>query len=92
MSPNPATNGAGLTFTVHVTQTGAVTGTPTGTVNILVDGAVLFANVALTNGVATATFPSTNGLPKGTYPATASYNMSASDNTSTSAVVNVTLN
>jgi hypothetical protein len=92
VNPNPVTGGEGVTFTITVKQTGSVSGTPTGTVNVLIGTATLFSNLKLTNGVATTTIPSTSTLPKGTYPVNAVYNESSTDNTSTSSVVNVTLN
>jgi len=79
-----------LTATVKRSATGA-TGTPTGSVTFYADGSTALATVKLNaSGVATIT-ASSNGYPANTYAVTAKYAGDASDSTSTSTAVNVTV-
>jgi len=84
VSPNPALVGAAITITVKVTGNG---GTPTGSVNFIVNGTTL--NTATLAG-GTASF-TTSTLAPGTYSITASYLGDAADSPSTSTSINETV-
>jgi uncharacterized repeat protein (TIGR03803 family) len=80
-----------LTATVQRSATGA-TGTPTGSVTFYANGSDALATVKVnSSGVATIT-ASSKGYPAGKYPITAKYLGDASDTSSTSSAVSVTLN
>jgi uncharacterized repeat protein (TIGR03803 family) len=79
-----------LTATVKRSASGA-TGTPTGSVTFYADSTVALATVKLnSSGTATIT-ASSNGYAANTYPISAKYLGDASDSTSTSTAVNVTV-
>jgi|GEM_PF-1187038 len=67
-SANPSTFGQSITFTATVTSGG---GTPTGSVQFVVDGSNFGAPVALVSGVATS--QATASLASGNHPVTATY-------------------
>jgi hypothetical protein len=92
VTPTTITVPANATIKVNVTQTNG-TGTPGGTVSIYVAGqsTPVIANYPLTSGAATIVAPTT-GFPNGVYNVTAVYSGSSTENTSTSSVVQVTLN
>ncbi len=79
--PNPSLFGQPVTFTAHVTSTGAA---PTGTVRFL-DGTTGIGQATLSGGVAKLT---KSNLAVGTHPITAHYNGDAASATSTSPVLN----
>jgi uncharacterized repeat protein (TIGR03803 family) len=91
-SPNPVTSPAACTLTATVKRSASSsTGYATGSVTFSV-GPTVIATVNLNaTGVAKLSAP-TSGVPNGTYPVTAKYNGDSSDNTSTSAAVNVVVN
>src|SRR5262249_20131172 len=70
-SENPAVYGQALTFTANVAAASSDQGTPTGSVQFLVDGANLGAAVTLVNGAATS--PAANSLRAGNHTVTAIY-------------------
>ncbi len=69
-APTGSTYGQGVTFTASVTPGLSVFGTPTGSVQFLVDGVNLGSPVSLTNGVASIT---TTALTAGQRNITADY-------------------
>jgi hypothetical protein len=77
-------------LTATVKRSGA-SGTPTGSVTFFVDGAGFLATVKLNSSGVAALTASSKGYPAGKYPITAKYLGDASDTTSTSAAVDVTL-
>jgi YVTN family beta-propeller protein len=85
-SPNPAFLGGPVTFTATVS--GAVSGTPTGTVNFLNGGAMLGSGTLNASGVATY---SNSSLALGTYNITATYLGDPLNTTSTSTSLSVTV-
>jgi len=91
-SPTTVTPPASVTLTATVKRsaTGS-TGTPTGSVTFYADGTDALATVKLNaNGIASLT-ASSKGYPAGKYPITAKYLGDASDTTSTSSSVTVTV-
>ena len=70
-SANPATVGQAVSFTVIVAATLPGSGTPTGTVQFLIDGSNFGSPVTLTNGGAAS--PSTTSLAAGNHTVTALY-------------------
>jgi uncharacterized repeat protein (TIGR01451 family) len=87
-SANPSTSGQAVTITATVTANPPGAGTPTGTVQFLVDGAAAGGPVALSGG--SAQF-STNALSAGAHTITANYSGDANYNVSTGSV-NQTVN
>ena len=77
--PNPSTTGAPVTLTATVTAVAPGAGTPTGTVELTVDGGAPVSR-ALTDGVATL---AVDGLAVGTHTVTAVYSGDASFEPST---------
>ena len=71
-SANPSPPGQPVTFTATVGVNAPGSGTPTGTVQFVIDGIANTANVVTTAGVTTATF-STSALASGTHTVMASY-------------------
>jgi uncharacterized repeat protein (TIGR03803 family) len=90
-SPTSVTPPADVTLTATVKRsTSGAAGVPTGTVSFEAEG-VTFATAKL-NGSGVATFKASSaGQAAGTYPIKAVYAGDASDTTSTSSTVNVTL-
>jgi len=89
-SPTSVTPPASVSLTATVKRSGA-SGTPTGSVTFFVDGAGFLATVKLNSSGVAALTASSKGYPAGKYPITAKYLGDASDTTSTSAAVDVTL-
>ncbi|QIY66078.2 Ig-like domain repeat protein [Streptomyces sp. RPA4-2] len=87
-TPDPSVFGQPKVLTATVTATAPGTGIPTGTVSFF-DGATLIGTSTLTGGVATLT---TSTLSVGSHALTATYNGSASYNTSTSLIDTQTVN
>ena len=81
-SSNPSPTGSNVTFMATLTAVGPASGTPTGTVQFLADGAALGAAAPLSVGIANLT---TNSLSHGTHVITAQYagdgNFTGSTNT-----------
>jgi len=93
-SQNPSSFGAAVTFTATVTTTGA--SAPTGTVTFN-NGTTSLGSGALTNlnatqATATLTTSTTSPLPAGTDSITATYGGDISNASSTSAILNQTVN
>ena len=78
-SANPSNPGQNVTFTATVAVVPPGTGTPTGTVQFLIDGTNFGTAVALTGNTAQT---STSSLSVGNHPVTAQYNGTATFNTS----------
>jgi len=91
-SPASVTPPASVTLTATVVRSATGTaGTPTGSVTFYADGSHALATVKLnSSGVATVT-ASSNGYAAAAYPITAKYLGDASDTSSTSSAVNVTV-
>ena len=90
-SPNPVTPPASVTLTATVTRTASgSTGEPTGSVTFYY-GPVALGTINLKSGKAVLT-AGTGGVSAGSYGITAKYNPDAGDESSTSAVVKVTVN
>ena len=87
-SPNPSVYGQSVTFTATVSAVAPGTGSPSGTVTFY-DGATILGSGTLSAGVATFT---TSSLSVGSRVITAQYNGNANFNTSTSSVLNETVN
>jgi uncharacterized delta-60 repeat protein len=86
-SPNPSALGQTLTLTAVVN--GAVSGTPTGTVQFYYDGLPIAAGVAMTGGSATMNTPV---LRAGTHSLSAAYSGDASFSPSTSSPISQVVN
>ena len=69
-SANPSPTGSNVTFTATLTASSPGSGTPTGTVQFLADGAALGSPAALASGVATV---STSSLAHGAHTIVARY-------------------
>jgi len=80
-SANPSVFGQSVTFTATVAPVAPGTGTPTGTVQFVVDGANFGTPVALAGGMATST--ATSSLSVGSHTVSATYSGDANFTTST---------
>jgi len=89
-SPNPVTPPAKCTLTATVKRASSGEGVPTGTVTFYYKDEVIGTAGLNGSGVASVT-ASTSTLPEASYSITATYNGDASDLTSTSAVLAVTV-
>ena len=87
-STNPTVHGQSVTFTATVTATPPATGTPSGTVTFY-DGTTLVDTETLVGGIATYT---TSSLAVGGHAITVQYAGDANFTSSTSAVLNQTVN
>lgn len=85
-SPNPALFGQSVTWTAVVTSSGSVV--PTGTVKFRSNGHTIGSSVLTPGGIATLTKPAPNA---GSYPVIAVYTGDATNERSTSSVLNQTI-
>ncbi|GAA1895492.1 hypothetical protein GCM10009716_01830 [Streptomyces sodiiphilus] len=83
-APNPSSSGEQVTFTATVTADAPGAGTPTGTVQFFVDGALLTGTLD-GSGVATVS----TALPAGTYTVTANYQGDGNYQSSSDSLVQV---
>jgi hypothetical protein len=88
VSPNPVSIGSTATLTATVSRA-AASGVASGNVTFTAEGRVL-ATAKLSNGTAIASIP-VSGISAGTYPVIATYDGDATDASSVSPAVNVTV-